>query len=484
MIRRSPLLLLVLLLAGTVWSTTLAEEAPQSPRETITEMRNLLGKGEQASDSFKAGLKHSDARVRAAAVQFLGLEIGEKAVPLVAPMVADPAENVAVASVGILLDYTGPTVEKAVRAALADSRDRVVAQSVAYLGERRDTRFMDEIGGLVSHENVALRRTAIEAFQAFGDRSAAPYLLAATGDSEINVVLSALRGLTQLGGPEAIPRVRLLLDRPEHALRAEAYRTLVALGWAEAVDDEGRSLLAERLAKDAEPTVRIAAASALKDRPAEANLPALKLLADDGDATVRHRAVSALVAQPGNVASAIVRGLAHDPDDNTRISAVRAIGQRSDAEGSEVVLAAAADPIAGVRTAAAFSLGALGGPSSLDALSKLAKDEQDQVRRQAALSVGQIGDERGLKILEKLLGDTSVFVRAAATQALGDFSGARAFKLLTKRIGDEDLTVKLAAIQALARSPHPQAQPTLQAQLKHPTEAVRQAARRALEARP
>jgi HEAT repeat protein len=133
----------------------------------------------------------------------------------------------------------------------------------------------------------------------------------------------------------------------------------------------------------------------------------------------------------------------------------------------------------------------LGQKAIADVLLRLSADGTPAIQSAAVLGLGRVGDPRAFDRLRHLLRRAPVPVRAAAARALaqqaqGTGAEARARQkqvvpALQKALEDPAVEVVVAAAEDLGGLGVPEAGPVLAALLRHPSEAVRQAAAQALE---
>ncbi|MCS6978341.1 MAG: HEAT repeat domain-containing protein [Gemmatales bacterium] len=126
-----------------------------------------------------------------------------------------------------------------------------------------------------------------------------------------------------------------------------------------------------------------------------------------------------------------------------------------------------------------------------DLLLAFTEDGVEAVQRQAVLALDKIDDPRAFDRLLNLLQSGSVEVRAAAARSLGRYRcpqsmqrgelNTRAIAALEKALSDPSLTVVAEAVESLGSLGVPEAAPIVTGLLRHPADAVRQAAARALE---
>jgi cyclophilin family peptidyl-prolyl cis-trans isomerase/HEAT repeat protein len=225
----------------------------------------------------------------------------------------------------------------------------------------------DRIAELVRDPVPGVRATALEAAPAWlGSPATRAAVLAAVGNGEPRERELALLALCAGGDEEATTLVERAAGGAEPFLRARA---------AECAGRLGRADLANSLAADREPVVRVAALSTLLELSGEADPAAIvRPFLADPDPAVRTTALDALAERPALPVDELLRVLAATASDrlnDARLASVRALAAR------------AKSPQASVTEAAAAS----------EALARLATDRDSLVRREAANARRDLGVE-------------------------------------------------------------------------------------------
>jgi HEAT repeat protein len=289
-----------------------------------------------------------------------------------------------------------------------------------------------------------------------------------------------------------------------HALKGEdaALRRRAAADLADFGNRAGDAVPALAAAlRDPDAEVREAAVGALEaiGTPAAAAVPALVAALSDRDESprVRRRAEAALVAV-GKAATPALREALRADDPQVRAGAVHALGRLAvkDAAAAPGLIAALKDPEGSVRRVAAEALrdvlgdvdGAL--PPLLEALT----DPDVEVRRAAAASLRAAAGHRRITgpdeataaaELYKAMKDEDEGVRTRADGALAKLGLTEGYvvRALVKRLKGGGAADRAAAAEALGRlgADARAAASALAEAAADPDEAVRQAARKALE---
>ena len=184
----------------------------------------LSGFGSDAA-SARAGLAHTDPRVRAAAIAALQRAGDLHAVEL-ADALEDPAPSVrrraCELSVEAATSSERARVLAAVRRRLSDDEPVVVEAACWAVGERRDRRAVVQLAALAgSHLDPRCREAAIAALGAIGDRRGLPAVLGGLEDRPA-VRRRAAVALAAFGGPEVEDALRRCLSDRDWQVRQVA----------------------------------------------------------------------------------------------------------------------------------------------------------------------------------------------------------------------------------------------------------------------
>ena len=229
--------------------------------------------------------------------------------------------------------------------------------------------------------------------------------------------------------------IALATKRPWERLRA--------IREARALNDPSDML--DKLVKDRQPDVRIAAFEALCALGrSEEGLVSLPAITNDGR-LVRTRAIDALAATD----PLPIRQLANlsDADDALlRYVCVGALGRAGCREAIDVIINGVTDPDVEVRIEALRSLKELGDTSALPACLSALRDEFWEVRSAAVGTCAELGGEGAAADIAKLLADPAEWVRHNAGVALGRCGAAGIAQLRQAAAnGNENASSALAA---------------------------------------
>jgi HEAT repeat protein len=200
-------------------------------------------------------------------------------------------------------------------------------------------------------------------------------------------------------------------------------------------------LVARRLSKDQDPTVRTQAAHTMGILMNPSAVYALNELTTDTDAVVRAAAVDALCklrARPGTPSLVAYLKTAQTKEDDASIcrkrDAIKALGHMGDLRGVLILiryLSDQADRYLITQSMAAEALGRIGDRRAVLPLIRALKSNDKKLVSAAAWALGQIADPRGFEPVLKVARSTGEPAIAAAS-ALGAFRNPKAIKPIIK----------------------------------------------------
>ena len=399
-------------------------------RESREELRGAcvaalggLGGAESLGLVIEAFREDTHSLVRSRAVDTLGAFAQPESVRVLEEVVANGSAGMRHRAI-VALGRTGvneavaPLIDR-LPLAEEDAERAVIVEAIARLRDPSAVdvllREMEESPSPALRARIALALAAIQASSAFDA------LRKMLDDSLPAVQFYALRGLRELGRPEAAGDVlrfyrdtaRSLADRAPDSLvedapavlaalglQIEALRTLLALGpdpGADAFLDGARS---PEIPRDSQTALRVAEAFYERQR-----------IALYGLGYTHSKEAARLLAGGG--------GIGH-PDPRLRAVAIRSLAVHGGLDVAAALTQVLYDPVPEVRWTAASVLGRIGDPATVSPLTAMLADEYGEVRRQAALALGYLGSMEARDALLGLAsGDPDQAVREAAAYAAG-----------------------------------------------------------------
>ncbi|HUS63614.1 MAG TPA: HEAT repeat domain-containing protein [Kofleriaceae bacterium] len=249
---------------------------------------------------------------------------------------------------------------------------------------------IDLVAAELRAPDVARRRDAVDKLDAYGPGAAAPYLMSALGDEDLQVRTLAARSLGRHRLASAVDRLIALVGDPEPKMRAASAEALGQIGDPRAVP------ALERALGDAEHEVRAQAVQAIGRMPgprARAASVALAARLDDDNTAVRQRAAEVLARVGDGRAVIPLIGRLGDPSREVRSAALDALGRLGDERAAPAMIrllrAEPQQPLE-VQSQAVQSLGRLRSRAAVPPLIELLERGHESLRGPAAFALGQI----------------------------------------------------------------------------------------------
>jgi len=402
----------------------------------------------QADDALKTSpilvkaLHDSDAKVRAAVAAALGQLNGysndprnerDRDVSCVAALAealhdADPSVRAAAARSIADIRSSDPKTAQALRAALKDSDETVVAQAVAAFMGLPDPTAAAMLADVyrAEHKDPHLKGNVLSALAFICDPISQPVFIDAIGSGSAyerdEAVLGLLCTLKKEPNPDAVePLLKLLATQ-------STYSVIHAVG---ATRDPRAYETLLRLLASPYPQIRIWGANALGELGDKRAAGALGALLKDADSSVRIGAAGALSEMSDYPAPKELLDAVHDEDSTVQVWAASALGNSHDPKAVAALLAAASYNVAAIR--------ALGQSKNVSAVAPLMAILQDKARKtgdrkSAAEALGDLGDVRAVDALIDALNENDALFLMSAAQALGKLHEKKAVEPLKQLI--------------------------------------------------
>ncbi len=402
----------------------------------------------QADDALKTSpilvkaLHDSDAKVRAAVAAALGQLNGysndprnerDRDVSCVAALAealhdADPSVRAAAARSIADIRSSDPKTAQALRAALKDSDETVVAQAVAAFMGLPDPAAAAMLADVyrAEHKDPHLKGNVLSALAFICDPISQPVFIDAIGSGNAyerdEAVLGLLCTLKKEPNPDAVePLLKLLATQ-------STYSVIHAVG---ATRDPRAYETLLRLLASPYPQIRIWGANALGELGDKRAAGALGALLKDADSSVRIGAAGALSEMSDYPAPKELLDAVHDEDSTVQVWAASALGNSHDPKAVAALLAAASYNVAAIR--------ALGQSKNVSAVAPLMAILQDKARKtgdrkSAAEALGDLGDVRAVDALIDALNENDALFLMSAAQALGKLHEKKAVEPLKQLI--------------------------------------------------
>jgi cyclophilin family peptidyl-prolyl cis-trans isomerase/HEAT repeat protein len=316
---------------------------------------------------------------------------------------------------------------------------------VAFALQRlEDRRALNALITLAREAHPYTRAFAVKGLSGLKDPSAVPVLLPLLSSGERSVLIEAIRALGRIGDPAAgaplvrmirdagtNPQVRLeavmaiggirtpevpdtlidLLSDPAPAVRASAIRSLAAF------DADNFVTILSGLDLDPDWSVRAALASVLATLAPEVGLPRLTAMLNDSDQRVVPSVLAALVKLKAPTAASVLLERLKADDPAVRAAAAEGIGQLKPANGdsalAEAYRAGQRDPDYPARAAALAAIAPYGAAAALPVLQSALADKDWAVRVRAARLLAQLDPAVGAEAETRIRPAPTVFASEA-----------------------------------------------------------------------
>jgi HEAT repeat protein len=336
--------------------------------------------GESAFDILLGHTKSSRPEIRVSAILFLGLLKEEKAL---LPLLELSTEE----------EY---------------SED--VRKALVYMGRERP----DILMPLFSTEDAYHKRFICDVASEVAAPLYYDILERFLGDEDGHVRTAAAFGLSNIGDPKAVDKIKALLQDPYVDVQEAALKALGSLRDGLDMDEVIRDI-------------------------------------NTRDSVLRRNLVLLLgeIAPAGAVP--VLGFQLKDEDVSVRRAVVTALSKIETPESFKYLSQVLTDEDSGIRVVAALSLGASGDESFIEDLILLLEDLEDMVKVAAIKALGRLGGESSVPSLIKMLTSENGFVVTAAIDAIGNLEGYYAREALRSMLNSGDKEVKRSAIRALSR---------------------------------
>ncbi|MBM4038893.1 MAG: HEAT repeat domain-containing protein [Planctomycetes bacterium] len=375
-------------------------------------------------------------------------------------------------AIGYIGDASNPRAAKLLRILLADTVPSVRLAAADALSRLRDAQAIPPIAALLKDPDETVRRGVRHALARLGP-AALPALEAAVKDARRDVRLAAIAALGDIADPRSTVPLLIGAADTDRDVSAAAEKSLRG-----------------RLGGKQAPTPLV---EALKHPDAAVRLEAMELLSD---LAFPRGAVKPACDLSGAVEPLLAA--LRDAEPKMRVRAATLLGRLGDERAVELLSALLDDPEPAVGLAAAQALAAGANPQAVDALLAVLKDSSAKLsapkprgkteRELAAAYESAIGrlcvaiealgksrDKRAADPLLALLTHSDVKVRELAVKALAEVADPRAFDRIvplmeptTEKLGWHERYIREAAIRAAARLGGKQALKPILAQLNRP----------------
>jgi HEAT repeat protein len=294
-----------------------------------------------------------------------------------------------------------------------------------------------------------------------------PVLTDGLGSANPSIRMLACECIAALGNLPAAPQIEALVTDPHAEVRTVAINALVRLGRDAAIPAIARCLL------DPETVVREAAAAALcrmdVERVTEALLGMLQ------GASLPPRTVLIIArANPHPALHPFILSCLADPSASTRRAAVEALARQPTVDVAGTIEPLLRDADADVRRSVVSILGGLRSSRVRQLLITQAGTDPETLG-DVIRALGKLGDTTNIPFLVGLFEQLGIDFKLGIVEALRDINDPATEPFLSKQLGNADPAIRRAVVLALGGNPSPTALTQLATAARDPDPTVRSA---------
>jgi HEAT repeat protein len=304
------------------------------------------------------------AETRDAAIDVL-VRLGEPSVPPVVALLSEDDQDTRMAAASALGKIKSIKATPALLKATGDIA-AVRTLAISSLCDICDPRSSDLLISVLAKntDNGEVRARTARALSVIGGPNAIAALTNALGDFDLKVRSSTIGGLQRMGAP-AVGAITAKLASPSKVFREAAAQSL------ERTDSPDASAILVKMARDADPVVRTAAAKGLGVQTAAPHPEVLAALLGDGADEVGGAAVASLSDMGGRAIPGLITVVRSAPADVARFRASEALARIGSDSVPPLMSLIGTDAV--TSRWAAYALGRTGDQRAKPALQKLAK---------------------------------------------------------------------------------------------------------------
>jgi HEAT repeat protein len=303
------------------------------------------------------------------------------------------------------------------------------------------------------------------------DRNHSKILLEKLQDRDIGVRIAALRALREIGDPHVASKLFEALSQPSEQIRDLIYDILKDFG-THSIPYLMESLSSEYWMG------RALAAQALTEMGSEAVFPLVSAL-ESQDKERKYWAIRILGKMREKSAYSEIRKFLSDPDAEIRMAALEAMSSYLNPDAIPMIIERFLDPAWVVRKHACKAMVKFGGKAVPQLLSALNSIEED-VRYWALRCIGDIKPAGVYQYLIRLFKDKSWTIRKTTSDVLGTYGEEALMELTALATDSSDHEIRYWVLRSLGKIGSSISLPLLFKALEDPSEAIRDAAQKAL----
>ncbi|MGM0600405.1 MAG: HEAT repeat domain-containing protein [Candidatus Rifleibacteriota bacterium] len=393
----------------------------------------------------------------------------ERAVQSLMSLIRDSKD--AVANMAARSLARNPETSLALLIRLFGDKEWKVRSRAAMAVKRIGAKAADALKSALEDEDSNLRFWAAMCLGHLRDRRHIPILLEKLHDSDTGVRIAALRGLREIGDPDVASKLFEALSQPSEQIRDLIYEILKDFG-THSIPYLMESLSSEYWMG------RALAAQALTEMGSEAVYPLVSSL-ESQDKERKYWAIKILGRMREKSAYKEVCRYVSDSDSEIRMAALEALGNYLIPDSIPIMIERFLDPAWIVRKHACEAIVKFKGKAVPYLLKALNSIEED-VRYWALRCIGIIKPAGIYPELIRLFKDKSWTIRKTTSDVLGNYKDEALMELTALATDSSDPEVRYWVLRSLGKIGSSISLPLLFKALEDPSEAIRDAAEKAL----
>lgn len=323
----------------------------------------------------------------------------------------------------------------------------------------------------ITDKNPDVRYWALLCLGALKDKKHLPIVVPALKDQDHGVRIAALRALREIGDPSVCPQLFEALLQPSEQIRELVFEILKDFG------THSIPYLVDSLSSEYR-TSRALAAQALCDMGSEAVYPLVEAL-ESADKERKFWSIRILGELKEKTALPRIKELMSDPDSEIRLAATEAVAAYRNSSVIPLLLEKFIDPVWVVRKKACEGVVSFTSEAVPYLLKALKSDEQD-IKYWSLRAIGGLRPAGVFKHILSLFRDPAWPIRKTASDVISQY-GEAVLNDITPLAGERnDPEVRYWVLRSLGRIGAKESLPILFASLDDPSEAIRDAAQKAL----
>ncbi len=313
-------------------------------------------------------------------------------------------------------------------------KDNALANYRLFLEKIADKQPTQKLIELLGHNDVNMRKWAIESLGARRSIKAVSALVENLKDSDPSICACAALALGKIANLKAIPALIEALKNPNYDIKKYSayalneitrFKKITNLSLISAIQTALIDILAEKNEE-----ISIHAAIILGRIGNHKAVPILIKSLTSPVAYLRAKSAKALGRIASNQAITFLINLLEDDFDYVCVSSIEALGQIADKQTAPILIEKLNSNQPAIKPSIIRAFGKIKSPETLEFLIEATQSANEDIRQAAAFSLGEIGNTKFLPILIEMTKDFEIKVQKEAIEALGKIETPEAIQAL------------------------------------------------------